>query len=62
VGRKIYWKKSEIEALEAALLRFEGRCAFDRRRKHERAVKAATRARPATRDQGPRGIQQDLFS
>jgi predicted DNA-binding transcriptional regulator AlpA len=33
VGRQIYWKKSEMDALEAALLRFEGRCAFDRKRK-----------------------------
>mgnify|MGYP000893523256 CR=1 FL=1 len=36
VGRQIYWKKSEIETLEAALLRFEGRCAFERKRNHEK--------------------------
>nr|WP_281719649.1 hypothetical protein [Nitrosomonas nitrosa] len=64
VGRQIYWKKSEIELLEAALLRFEGRCAFDRKRKHEKKIKALTkrRAAAAPRKRAPRQVQQDLFS
>jgi predicted DNA-binding transcriptional regulator AlpA len=32
VGRQIFWKKSEMDALEAALMRFQGRCAFDSQR------------------------------
>jgi len=67
VGRQIYWKRSELEALETALLRFEGRCAFDRKRQHEKKVKALTKAR--TRDMAasrklPQSAsqQQDLFS
>lgn len=65
VGRQIYWRKSEIEALEAALLRFKGRCVFDRKRKHERKVKALTKTRTAAepRKSAPRAVQQrDLFS
>jgi len=64
VGRQIYWKKSEIEPLEAALLRFEGRCVFDRKRKHEKKVKALTKTRAAAtpRKRAPRQVQQDLFS
>lgn len=64
VGRQIYWKKTEMDALEAALLRFEGRCAFDRKRKHEKKVRALqkTRAAAAARKAPARQIQQDLFS
>lgn len=65
VGRQLYWKKTELDALEAALLRFEGRCVFDRKRKHERKVKALTKTRgaAASKKPAPRLVkQQDLFS
>ena len=63
VGRQIYWKKSEIEALEAALLRFKGRCVFDRKRKHEKKVKALKRTRAVVAaPKATRRVQQrDLF-
>jgi hypothetical protein len=32
-----------MEALEAALMRFEGPCIFDRKRKHEKKVRALTK-------------------
>lgn len=63
VGRQIYWKKSEIEALEAALLRFEGRCVFDCKRKHEKKVRALKRTRTLAVPQknARRVAQGDLF-
>lgn len=64
VGRQIFWKKSELDALEDALMRFEGRCVFDAKRQHERKVKALTKTRAAAapRKRTPRAIQRDLFS
>lgn len=65
VGRQLYWRKTELDALEAALLRFDGRCAFDRRREHELKVKALTKSRRSVgaRKQAPQvRDQQDLFS
>lgn len=63
VGRQIYWKKSEIEALEAALLRYTGRCVFDRKRKHEKKVRALKRAGALAVPQkhARRIAQRDLF-
>lgn len=64
VGRQLYWKKTELDALEAALLRFEGRCVFDRKRQHAIKVRALTKKRvPAVqRRRGGRAAQPDLFS
>lgn len=65
VGRQLYWKKCEVQSLEAALLRFEGRCAFDRKHQHEKKLRGLTKARaaPARPKQGQRAAQQqDLFS
>lgn len=64
VGRQLYWKKTEIDALEAALIRFEGRCAFDGKRRHEKKVRALqkTRTAAAARKSSVRQVQQDLFS
>jgi predicted DNA-binding transcriptional regulator AlpA len=63
VGRQLFWKKTELDALEAALLRFDGRCAFDCRRSHEKKLKALTKARPqAVRKSTPPDSQRDLFS
>lgn len=63
VGRQVFWKKSEMEALEAALLQFKGRCVFDSKRKHEKKVKVLTKSRAAAapRKRAPRVVQQDLF-
>jgi predicted DNA-binding transcriptional regulator AlpA len=33
VSRQVYWKKSDLARLEDAMMFFEGRCAFDRKRK-----------------------------
>lgn len=64
VGRQIYWKKSEVEALEAALLRYTGRCAFDRKRKHEKKMKTLlkTKKSAAPRKRADEPPQRDLFS
>lgn len=63
IGRQLYWKKADLAALETALMRFEGRCAFDRKRDHERKVKSL-RARPVseTRSADRHAEQRDLFS
>lgn len=66
VGRQIYWKKSEMDALEAALMQFKGRCVFDRQRAHAKKVKALTRAKvkaPGRKNTTPATAnQRDLFS
>lgn len=64
VGRQVFWRKSQMEALEAALMQFKGRCVFDSKRKHEKKVKALTKTRAAAapRKRAARGVQQDLFS
>lgn len=64
VGRQLFWKKTELDALEAALLRFEGRCVFDRKRRHQKKLKALTktRASAAPRKRAQAVAQQDLFS
>jgi predicted DNA-binding transcriptional regulator AlpA len=64
VGRQIFWKKAELEALEAALLQFKGRCVFDSKRRHEKKVKGLTRSRAAAspRKRVARVVQEDLFS
>ncbi len=33
VSRRVYWRKSDLGRLEDAIMFFEGRCAFDRKRK-----------------------------
>jgi predicted DNA-binding transcriptional regulator AlpA len=64
VGGQIFWKKTEIDALESALLRFQGRCAFDRERRHAKKLKALTKATTKTlqRKEAPAASQRDLFS
>jgi predicted DNA-binding transcriptional regulator AlpA len=63
VGRQLYWRKTELDALQAALLRFDGRCVFDRKRGHEKKVRALTRLRAvaAPRKRAARVAQRDLF-
>ncbi len=69
VGRQIYWKKSEMDALETALMQFKGRCVFDRQRHHQRVteklVSAKRRAAPKQKQKPPEPPlpgQRDLFS
>ncbi len=64
VGRQVFWKKSEMDALEAALMQFKGRCVFDSNRKHEKTVKvlAKSRAVATSRKRSACVMQQDLFS
>jgi predicted DNA-binding transcriptional regulator AlpA len=64
VGRQVFWKKSEMEVLEAALMRFQGRCAFDRQRQHAKKVRALTRAKAKANESNPVSAakQQDLFT
>lgn len=38
VSRRLYWRKRDLERLEAAMMFFEGRCAFDRNRKATRSA------------------------
>lgn len=33
VSRRVYWTKTDLERLEAAIMFFQGRCVFDRQRK-----------------------------
>ena len=67
VGRQLYWKKTELDALEAALLRFEGRCVFDRKRRHARAAKKQADAMRSSAGRQRQTLsvaahQRDLFS
>ena len=68
VGRQVFWKKSEIEALEAALMQFQGRCVFDRnrrqlkvRQKLAQAKKTAMASKKSGRGNSSQQ-QRDLFS
>jgi|CXWL01.1.fsa_nt_gi predicted DNA-binding transcriptional regulator AlpA len=66
--RRVYWKKSQLEALEAALLQFQGRCTFDRKRRHQKLAKkvalAKRNAGPKQKQSRPETLpgQRDLFS
>src|SRR5690349_18306839 len=63
VGRQVFWKKAEMDALEAALMRFQGRCAFDRQRQHSRKVSALRKLkRPAVSNAIRVKGQGDLFT
>lgn len=68
IRRRVYWKRTQIEALEAALLQYQGRCAFDRRRRHGKVVrklaqaKRVARPKQKTSPDAPLPGQRDLFS
>lgn len=66
VARRVYWEKAKLEALEAALMQFRGRCVFDRKRRHEKVVRKLIRKKPARsqkqKTEPPLPGQQDLFS
>ncbi len=66
IRMQIYWKKSELQALEDALMQFRGRSAFERNRDHARRVQALDNGRrPSKRKprRAPRRnpSQQELF-
>lgn len=61
IGRGLYWLKTDLDAMEEALIRFAGRGAFERQRKAarlQRAKAGAIRKRKAT---GPL-LQGELFA
>jgi predicted DNA-binding transcriptional regulator AlpA len=66
IRRQVFWKRSELDALEDALLQFKGRSVFEEHRAHARKVAALTKKRPALRrkprspKRGP-SSQQELF-
>ena len=64
VGRQVFWKKSELESLEAALMHFPGRCVFDRQRQHANKLKALVKTKQVATARlcTDREIQRDLFS
>lgn len=64
VGRQLFWKKSEMDALEAALMRFRGRCVFDRARQYAKKVKTLSKGKRATarRRRKTKRSERDLFS
>lgn len=66
VARRLFWEKSKLDALEAALMQFKGRCVFDRKRRHERVVRKFSRTKPARarkqKNAAPLPGQRDLFS
>jgi predicted DNA-binding transcriptional regulator AlpA len=41
---RVFWRKRDLSAMEAALDRFQGRSAFERERRHAKACQAVTRA------------------
>lgn len=67
VGRLIYWRRADIPKLDEAMLRYEGRGAFEKRRDHARKVRvlSAKRTNQPKRKHAPQGepdpAQQDLF-
>lgn len=63
---QVYWKKSELQALEDAILQFRGRSVFESQRDHANKVKALIKAKPSPkrkpRQQSRRdSSQQELF-
>ena len=65
---RVFWRRRDLSAVEAALDRFQGRGVFERERRHAKACKAVTRAMAAAIKQPKRmrttanALQQpDLF-
>jgi hypothetical protein len=67
VGNLICWRKSDLEQLEDALMRFRGRVSFERERNAARRTealkhaKARMRAKPVRRASRLPAGQRDLF-
>ena len=64
---QIFWKKSDLQALEDALMQFRGRSTFERQRAHERKVQALVKLKPLAKrkrrssDRRSSSSQQELF-
>ena len=66
IRRQLFWKGSELSALEDALLQFKGRQVFDAQRAHAKKVAAIQRARRAAKskrrpNKHPIDGQRELF-
>lgn len=67
IRRLVFWKRGDLERLEEALMRYQGRCAFERRRNATKAVCKLTEAKarlekPARKRGQKRPVaQMDLF-
>ena len=61
----VFWKKSELQTLEGALMHFKGRSTFEAHRAHAKKVQALAKGRSAAkrkRRTPPRhAAQQELF-
>ena len=67
IRQLVYWRKGDLDKLEAALLQYRGRVAFERNRDACRRVEALERSRRATKKRAKRanasaaGLQPNLF-
>lgn len=64
VSRYVFWKRTDLDKLEDALLRYQGRVKFERRRDAEAKIEAARRRlKPSRRDKRRPSAkrQPDLF-
>lgn len=64
IGRLVFWKRSDLDALEEALLRYEGRRAFERNRALARMLAARKQTVPPRRKARAKTkqAQLDLFN
>jgi len=60
---RVFWKPSELQTLEHALLQFRGRSVFEEHRAHASRVQTLTKQRPSPkrRRRPPSPAQQELF-
>jgi len=58
----VFWKKTDLEQLEEAILTFKGRGVFERNREEERKLKRLQKTKKQARaDKSPAAPQRDLF-
>lgn len=65
IRRLVYWKKTDLTALEDALFRYRGRIAFEREREASRKIATLKRAKAAASRKRPPALaprpQPNLF-
>lgn len=67
IRQLVYWKKSDLDKLETALMHYRGRIAFERNREASRRVavlersRAASKRKPKRSDRGSAKQQPNLF-
>lgn len=63
---QVFWKKSELQALEDALMQFKGRSVFERQRNHAGKVSALRKLRANAKRERRQPVgesaQQELFA